>query len=459
MKLLGSGLAAALGLLCILASCENPSTPKPKPGPGPSVENYTVKFQNEEGGTVFADKTVRKGTVLHVGSSDYRPPKQAGSLFNGWYLKGDKEQTPLNSITVNGNITLVAIWIKPFTVTLEMGEGGTLEGTPNLSFSPGQLFETQVYRPFRKGLIFLYWYVKDDPSMARVASFRVVKDITLVAKWEEGWAVTLELNGGVCDRDYITVAKTVNATVSLAGIKPVKNNNVFEGWYYNAGFTNPVSGDTIPVTGDITLYVKWLPLSEFAPLLGVWTAGSSGPSYLLYLEDSRLFGIYFSLDEIRFFAWTASILDGKEYSSAPAPRTLTVGTGEDANTFTLVTQKKQPAGNIPLSGTWIKGDAKHEVWVPSLREGEEGKWVVIYYSEKGMWLYLYEDGSGYLRADGRCLDISYVVSGVNVELLRQNVIKNDKGQVVSYEEGEVLLRIPIAGGKPSGFEAYSLLPF
>jgi uncharacterized repeat protein (TIGR02543 family) len=447
MKLLSIGLTAVLGLLCLLISCKNPTTPETPP-----VINYTVSFQSD-GGTPIADiKNVPQGTVLRVSSSDYWP-KRPGYLFDGWYLQGDTNQRLLRSIRVNGNITLVAKWIKLFTVKLEMGEGGTLGGNLPLTFLPGALFEASSYRPFRKGFLFLYWYEKDKLPKAPVGTFQVDKDITLVAEWEEGWTVSLELNGGTYSRNYVTVAKRDNATISLAGINLVREGYIFEGWYYDAAFTNPVPGDTIPVTEDFTLYVKWTSLSVYSAMLGVWTAGNDGPAYFLYHEESRLYGFYFSPDDIRSFVWSTSILDGKRYTSAP--RTLRVGEGEDAKTFTPVTEKRKPSGNVPLNGVWLMAEADADL-------------LALYFGG-GIMIYLSSDiderknliGSGSIRANGRYLNISYVVTGSGyLYLLQKNV-----GAYGVLLEGEVLLRIPIVvdvvDGKeqpprPDGYQKYSM---
>jgi uncharacterized repeat protein (TIGR02543 family) len=259
MKSLNLGLTAMLGLLCLLVSCKSPDAPG-----GQTDKYYTVSFESG-GGTVISDKTVLEGTTLNLTLTEYKPLR-SGYLFDGWFVQGDTVQTARTSITVNENITLVAMWTRLFSVTLEMGEGGALGSNPNLYFTLGALFEPSSYRPFRKGFFFLHWYLKNDPSMAEVGSFRIDGDSTLVAKWEEGWAVTFELNGGVYSRNYITVAKGDNVTISLADINPVKDDNVFDGWYYDEYFTDPVLGDTATVTGDISLYVKWIPLRMFSSL-------------------------------------------------------------------------------------------------------------------------------------------------------------------------------------------------
>jgi uncharacterized repeat protein (TIGR02543 family) len=457
MKLLSLGLTAALCLLCLLVSCKDPVAPEPGPQP---VPNYTVSFQSE-GGTPIADIKVRKGTILHLRVKDFTP-EQDGYFFNFWYLKGDAGKKPCIYITVNGNITLVADWTKLFIVTLELGEGGSLGRDPNISILPGTFFEPGAYRPFRKGFLFQYWYLKDDQSKAEVESVRVDRDITLVAEWGEAWAVTLVLNGGVYDRDYINVAKGDNVTISLANIKPVRNDYVFDGWYYDEYFIDPVLDDTITVTGDITLYVKWVRLSIFENLLGVWT-GIDG-TYLLDFEESRLFGFYSSLDEIRSFAWSLSIMDGKKYSSGPL--TLTVGEGEDAKTFTPATQKRSPKGDRSLSGTWIKIDPDDMIYVPErdilIYDFEKREWVEvhedaywIYNFEKGIWFNLLEDGKGDLRANGKVINISYMVTSVGGLYLLRHYPPVDG----VLPDGEVLLSIPIEEGKPLGFEKWALTPF
>jgi uncharacterized repeat protein (TIGR02543 family) len=405
------GLIAALGMLCVIVSCKNSNAPEI------SITNYTVSFQIG-GGTAIADKIVQEGTALNLELAEYQI-EQTGYFFDGWYLPGDTEQRPLSSITVTGDITLVAKWLFPVSVSLEM-EGGALEGIPNFSsLRPGSIFEASWYVPSKKGYVFLHWYLKDEPSHIVEENIQVDCDIILVAEWEEGWLVTLELDGGEYYRDYITLAKD-DAMLTLTLIRPFKDDYILEGWYYDEAFTLPVP-DKITLSSDITLYVKWSSLINFESLFGVWK-GSKG-TYLLCLEQNgnSLIGFYFSDDEIRSFVWTDLILDGKAYDFNPG--TLTVGEGESANTYSPATTRIKPAGNIPLSQLWIKRRADDPVS-----------------------MYLFEDGSGFFHADGRFTSIAYALRLDNIHLLREN--KDENGNLV---EAEVLLVIPIVEGKPSGF--------
>jgi uncharacterized repeat protein (TIGR02543 family) len=393
-------LGLALGLACI--SCDN--TPGGGP-PDPPLTEYTIRFQTGSGGTALADTKVPEGTTFDLGQSEYQPERD-GYSFDCWFISTDTAQTPIASLKVTGNITLVAKWLSNVSVTLNL-YGGKMEGYPDFSsIRPGEIFDASSFIPSRTGYIFQYWYLKDDPYYEEVESIQVYTDITLVALWEEGWVVTLNLYGGeYYGGDSITVAK--GDTLELARIKPVKDDCVLEGWYYDAGFIAPVPAE-VPVTTNISLYVKWLPLGDYASLFGVWK-GSAG-TYLLYHEEneSRLIGFYFSTDEICSFIWTETI-NGKTYSLASG--ILTVGLDK----FTAVSPSMMPVGSASVSTMWVKGEEDDPVS-----------------------LFLFDNGNASLYANGITVWLSYALRLDTIYLLRQNTGENGNPR-----PGEVLLTIPI----------------
>jgi uncharacterized repeat protein (TIGR02543 family) len=424
MKLPGLGLFAVLALLCVIVSCEDSSAPESSP------TNYTVRFQSD-GGTPIDAKTVRNGTALNLALSEYQSERE-DFFFGGWYELGDTEQETLPSITVTRDITLVAKWLTPVSIFLQMGEGKLGNDLDLFSLPPGTIFEAAWYVPTQRGLVFLYWYLEDDPEQKEVESIQVETDITLVALWEPGWVITLELDEGEWnDVEFITVAK--DSVFELSLVKPVKQDYVFEGWYYLDGSRVPLE---ITVTEDITLYAQWVSLEPYAPYFGVWK-GSAGTYLLHYDPDGSgltsadsLIGFFFSADEIRSFVWTDAIIDGQTFSLAD--NILSLGEAESANTFTAVTEKRTPSGNVSISKLWIMG------------EGNDSG------GQDPVSIYLIEDGSGFLYADGRVLNLSYSASSLlgigSLHLLRQNTAEN--GNLI---EAELLLTIPIVDGKPSGF--------
>jgi uncharacterized repeat protein (TIGR02543 family) len=415
------GLFAALGLLCVIVSCEDSSAPETP------AANYTVSFLSD-GITLIADKTVREGTTLALTFSEYQPEERSGYFFDGWYVQDDTEQTILDRITVNKNITLVAKWVDPISITLDM-QGGELVGDPGSNLRPGTTFEAAWYVPAKRGYVFLHWYLQGDLSRTAVETIQVAAGITLVAEWEAGWVVTFELNGGEYPDEFITVTK--GALFELSSIRPVKDDYVLEGWYSDGAFVFR-SPNTITVVKDITLYAKWVPLDIYSPMFGVWK-GSAG-TYLLHHDPNgsgldsadSLIGFFLSADEIRSFVWTDSTIDGK--ASSLDSDTLTLGEGESASTFTRVTTKTRPAGNVSLSKVWTKGEGSDPLSI-----------------------FLFEDGGGILYANGRVVDISYAGSRSTLHLLRHNT--NANGDLL---DGEVLLTIPVLQDdkgrlKPDGF--------
>jgi uncharacterized repeat protein (TIGR02543 family) len=89
----------------------------------------------------------------------------------------------------------------------------------------------------------------------------VTADITLHAKWEAAgpttytYTVAFEANGGMPAPTAQTVTGGGKATTPAA---MTKAGHSFGGWYKEVAFTTPWNFDTDTVTGNITLYAKWV---------------------------------------------------------------------------------------------------------------------------------------------------------------------------------------------------------
>ena len=79
-------------------------------------------------------------------------------------------------------------------------------------------------------------------------------NVTLYAQWTiNNYTVSFDSNGGSAVASQ-TVAYSGTAAQPAA---PTKTGNTFAGWYSDAGLTSAFSFAT-PITGDITLYAKWI---------------------------------------------------------------------------------------------------------------------------------------------------------------------------------------------------------
>ena len=204
-----------------------------------------------------SSQTVPEGTTVIL-----EAPTQEGHLFTGWEDKEKGKSYPAGedgkvNITVNENMTLTAVWkARSFTVTYVLLDGKTRTETAAYGKNV-----TLVEEP-RIGYTFVGW--KDGENVYRAGeTITVTEDKTLTAVWEaRTFTVTYVLLNGE------TRAETVNygQTVTL-GEEP-RTGYTFVGW--KDGEKMYHAGETITVTGDMTLTAEWkkLPSAENLPKTG-----------------------------------------------------------------------------------------------------------------------------------------------------------------------------------------------
>ena len=231
-------------------------------GPLSLVASYTVipvriVIDTNGGAGGSGSQTVHKGTTVTL-----EAPTKEGHLFKGWEDKEKGNSYPAGEdgkvhITATGDMTLTAVWeARSFTVTYVLLNGETRTKTVNY----GQTV-TLVEEP-RTGYTFVGW--KDGEKVYRAGeTITVTGDMTLTAVWKaRTFTVTYVLLNGK------TRAETVNygQTVTL-GEEP-RTGYTFVGW--NDGEKMYHAGETITVTGDMTLTAEWkkLPSAENLPKTG-----------------------------------------------------------------------------------------------------------------------------------------------------------------------------------------------
>ena len=230
-------------------------------GPRSLVASYKadpVRIKIDANGGVggSSSQEVQKGTTVTL-----EAPTKEGHLFKGWKDENGKsypagEDGKVN-ITVNEDMKLTAVWeARSFTVTYVLLNGETRTKTVNYGKTV-----TLGEEP-RTGYTFVGW--KDGEKMYQAGeTITVTGDMTLTAVWEaRTFTVTYVLLNGE------TRAETVNygQTVTL-GEEP-RTGYTFVGW--KDGEKMYHAGETITVTGDMTLTAEWkkLPSAENLPKTG-----------------------------------------------------------------------------------------------------------------------------------------------------------------------------------------------
>ena len=201
-------------------------------------------------------QTVHKGTTITL-----EAPTKEGYLFTGWEDENKKiypagEDGKVN-ITATGDMTLTAVWeARSFTVTYVLLNGKTRAETA----AYGQ--NVTLGEEPRTGYTFVGW--KDGEKMYHAGeTITVTEDKTLTAVWEaRSFTVTYVLLNGETRTQTVDYGQTVTL-----GEEP-RTGYTFVGW--KDGENVYRAGETITVTGDMTLTAEWkkLPSAENLPKTG-----------------------------------------------------------------------------------------------------------------------------------------------------------------------------------------------
>ena len=201
-------------------------------------------------------QTVHKGTTVTL-----EAPTREGHLFKGWkdekgnsYPAGEDGKV---KITVTGAMTLTAVWkVRTFTVTYVLLDGKTRTETA----AYGQ--NVTLGEEPRTGYTFVGW--KDGENVYRAGeTITVTEDKTLTAVWDaRSFTVTYVLLDGKTRTETVDYGKTVTL-----GEEP-RTGYTFVGWKDSEKVYH--AGETITVTGDMTLTAEWkkLPSAENLPKTG-----------------------------------------------------------------------------------------------------------------------------------------------------------------------------------------------
>ena len=223
-----------------------------------SYKAIPVRIEIDANGGVggSSSQTVQKGTNVTL-----EAPTKEGYLFTGWEDENKKiypagEDGKVN-ITVTGAMTLTAVWKdRTFTVTYVLLNGKTR--TEKAAYGQNVTLGEEP----RTGYTFVGW--KDGENVYRAGeTITVTEDKTLTAVWEaRTFTVTYVLLDGKTRAETVDYGKTVTL------VEEPRTGYTFVGW--KDGEKVYHAGETITVTGDMTLTAEWkkLPSAENLPKTG-----------------------------------------------------------------------------------------------------------------------------------------------------------------------------------------------
>ncbi len=204
----------------------------------PNVKRYEVKFNSNGGSNVASQRIIENKTVTKP-----KNPTRSGYAFKGWYLNNNEYN--FNS-KVTKNITLVASWVKTFTVTYNSNGGTSVKSETVIE---GSNF-TKPTNPTKSGHTFKKWLLNGNEYNFDNTP---TSDITLTADWEEipvvKYTVSFDTgNGSNIVSQSIEAGKTATKPTN-----PTWTGHTFKRWLLNGNEYNFESA----VNSNITLTADW----------------------------------------------------------------------------------------------------------------------------------------------------------------------------------------------------------
>ena len=239
---------------------------------------YTVTFDVDPGefpesGESVQTKQVASGDVITVEGLGALPTSrckvyvsgtdgecETWSYFTGWALTAgapESDSVSLDTVPASDGLVLYAVWtdVETYTVTYNANKHGTTT-VDYVRVGAGDTVVAPADPIADDGYVFAGWFTDSNGVNAYQFASQINQSIILYAKWTlQSFNINYVLNEGSVNGDNpssytIDTAFVLNAPADVEGY-------VFEGWFYDAAFTNKATQIIQGTTGDKTFYAKW----------------------------------------------------------------------------------------------------------------------------------------------------------------------------------------------------------
>jgi uncharacterized repeat protein (TIGR02543 family) len=228
-----------------------------EPAPGTKIATHVeiipygslkVEYNANGHGKDPITRYVRPGKTAPVPPIE---PSEKGYTFGGWYTEPECTNEYDFSTPVNKNMILYAKWYADLTVKFDVQGHGSAPDSQKIPY--GGTAE-KPYTPYAYGYTFDGWYTEPECTTLYDFSKEVKEDITLYAKWLADGTVAFDVqgHGTAPESQKIKYGETAEKPED-----PSEEGYTFTGWHTEPACTN-LYDFSDPVTGDITLYARWL---------------------------------------------------------------------------------------------------------------------------------------------------------------------------------------------------------
>ena len=210
---------------------------------------FTVSFETNGGSHINSQKIEYSKTA----KTPEEPTKNKYS-FAGWYSDAQLTTEFDFNTPITEDTTLYAKWVQTVATVTFNSKNGSRVASQEVTIGEKATVPTA---PTRNGYIFKEWCTDYAATQSYDFETPVTGDMTLYAAWTTVAVVTFNANGG---------SAVESQTVQINGkavypITPTRENYTFSCWCSDSSLTTVFDFNTA-ITADITLYAKWVQISN-----------------------------------------------------------------------------------------------------------------------------------------------------------------------------------------------------
>ena len=234
---------------------------------------YAITFDGSSGNYKYEKtKQVAKGDVITVdGLGDMPafycdqdlPESECTSkhYFTGWAMKKNATEADtvlLDTVTASDGLVLYAVWttVTTYMVTYDANHHGKTM-VSHARVDGGETVSKPENPIADEGYLFVDWFTEELCQNKFDFNTEIEKSLILYAKWQlVDFKINYHLDGASNSGDNPGTYTIETPTIVLKD--PVeKEGHLFEGWFYDAEFTQKATQIILGTTGDKDLYAKW----------------------------------------------------------------------------------------------------------------------------------------------------------------------------------------------------------
>jgi uncharacterized repeat protein (TIGR02543 family) len=225
-----------------------------------TASSNTVTFNSNYGTPTISTQSITSGASTALTSNTFT---RTGYTFAGWNTAANgsgTDYTDGQSVTITGALTLYAKWTASSnTVTFNSNHGTPTTSTQSISSGASTALTSNTFT--RTGYTFAGWNTAANGSgtdYTNGQSVTITGALTLYAKWTANSnTVTFSSNYGTPTTS--TQSITSDVSTALTSNAFTRTGYTFAGWNTasNGSGTNYTDGQSVTITGALTLYAKW----------------------------------------------------------------------------------------------------------------------------------------------------------------------------------------------------------